>query len=55
VKKRRKIELRNDNYNSFSGDSYFSRLFWVLNEAAARSSGAANANSEVVVGILADL
>ena len=22
--------MRNDNYNSFSGDSYFSRLFWVL-------------------------
>jgi hypothetical protein len=26
-----------------------------LNEAAARSPGAANANSEVVVGIMADL
>jgi hypothetical protein len=23
------IRLSNDNYNSFSGDSYFSRLFWV--------------------------
>ncbi len=22
--------LGNDNYHSFSGDSYFSRLFWVL-------------------------
>jgi hypothetical protein len=22
-------QLSNDNYNSFSGDSYFSRLFWV--------------------------
>jgi hypothetical protein len=24
-----KAPLSNDNYNSFSGDSYFSRLFWV--------------------------
>jgi len=23
------VRLSNDNYNSFSGDSYFSRLFWV--------------------------
>src|ERR1700694_3824570 len=29
VAKWRRRYMSNDNYNSFSGDSYFSRLFWV--------------------------